>query len=126
MKPQSTQDRARVLLSYPLRPILLEQQRQRTVGEQLAAGLAAGTVVRLVVRVTNPLHLRAADRTRTAELSMHGHAGPKGGNIFREPFAGFRQKRADPVGERLLSGAMQPRVFVGRELLRQCHWRKPR
>src|SRR6516225_8253946 len=37
-------------------PIVLEQPAQRTVGEQLAAGLAAWAVVRLVLGIDDPLN----------------------------------------------------------------------
>src|SRR5678810_509334 len=39
-----------------LRPVLLEQPRQRAVGEQAAFGLAGRAVVRLVVGVDDALH----------------------------------------------------------------------
>src|SRR5205823_14892664 len=72
-----------------LRPIFLEQQRERTVGQQLAVRLAAGTIIRLVVGVSNSLHRRAAKRTRLTELAVDGHLRPERGDVLRKTDAVF-------------------------------------
>src|SRR4029077_20699707 len=44
------------------RPVFLEQPGEAPIGQQPTTGLASGTVVRLVVRVSDPLYRRTADR----------------------------------------------------------------
>src|SRR5882762_11993280 len=61
------------------RPARLEQAREGAVGEDLAAGLAARTVVGLVLGVHDALHRRAAHRAGFAKSSVHRHALAKGG-----------------------------------------------
>jgi hypothetical protein len=67
-----------------LRPIGVEQPRERAIGEELAAGLAARAVVALVLGVDDVLHLRATRRAGLAELAVDGHLGPKGGHLLGE------------------------------------------
>src|SRR5690606_26591632 len=59
-----------------LRPVVLQQARQRPVGQETAPGLAGGAVVRLVVGVDDPLHRRSAPWARLAVLAVHRHVGP--------------------------------------------------
>src|SRR5713226_9847965 len=66
------------------RPARLEQARERAVGEDLAAGLAARAVVGLVLRVHDALHRRAAHRAGLAKSPVHRHALAKGGDLLRE------------------------------------------
>src|SRR5260370_21680266 len=67
------------------RPIFSQQPRQRTIGEEPPLGLALRAVVRLVIRVANPLYCRAADWARLTESSMHGHPFSEGGHLLGEP-----------------------------------------
>ena len=76
------------LLERP-RPVVLEQPRQRAIGQQLAAGLAGRTVVRFVRGVANALHRRAAHRTRLAVAAVHGHPVAK-----RRHLLGKRRRRS--------------------------------
>ena len=94
------------LLDRP-RPVVLEQPRQRAVGEQLAARLAAGAVVRFVVGVANPLHRRAAHGARLAEATVDGHLGVKGGHLFGKAVARLLAQPVDPRCERV---AASPRT----------------
>src|SRR4029078_9594433 len=55
------------------RPVVLEQPRQRAIGQQAAAGLALRAVVALVVGVDNVLDQRTANRTRLLEAGVHPH-----------------------------------------------------
>src|SRR5205085_859590 len=67
-----------------LRPILFEQARQRAVDEQLTVGLAARTIVGLVVGVADALDGRAADGARFSKFSVHGHLIAERGDLRRE------------------------------------------
>src|SRR5258708_21126791 len=64
-----------------LRPVAVQQPRKRPVGEELAAGLAAGAVVRLILGIDDALHRRAADRAGLAGAPVHGHAFAKGRDL---------------------------------------------
>src|SRR5580698_11112472 len=66
------------------RPVRTEQSRQAAIGEELAAGLATRTVVRLVVGVADALHRLLTARTGLAITPVHRHLGAKGGDFLRE------------------------------------------
>ena len=74
--------RCRLKIIEMSRPIILEQARQRAVGQDSAVRLAAGAVVGLVVGVADPLHGRTADGTGLAKPAVHGHAGTKRGHLL--------------------------------------------
>src|SRR5690606_4631578 len=67
-----------------LGPALLQQARERAIGQELAAGLAAGAVVGLVLRVDDALHGRTADRAGLLVLAVHGHLRADRGDLLRE------------------------------------------
>src|SRR6185503_11504730 len=66
------------------RPALLQQPRQRAVGEDPSAGLAARAVVGFILRVDDALNRRAADRAGLAVAPVHRHLLAEGGHLFRE------------------------------------------
>ena len=74
-----------------------KQARQRAIGQDSAAGLAAGAVVRLAVGIADSLHRSAADRARLAEPAVHGHAGTKRSDTFGKAVAGLGPKPLDPL-----------------------------
>src|SRR5712664_2530672 len=82
------------------RPARLEQARERAVGEDLAAGLAARAVVGLVVRVDDTLDRRAAHRAGFAKSSVHRHDLAKGGDFLRKIRARLLAQPLGPSGER--------------------------
>src|SRR5438128_1708777 len=100
------------------RPIVLEQARQRTVGENLAPGLAARAVVRLIVGVDDALNRRSADRTRLAESAMRCHLGPEGGHFLRKAGAYVLAQALGPVAERFLHSLVKPGDLVTAQALR--------
>src|SRR5207247_9328977 len=69
----------RLQLLQRLRPVLMQETRERTVREEAAARLTARAVVGLVVRVNDPLHGRAAVGTRLAVAAVHRHVGTERG-----------------------------------------------
>src|SRR5436305_11157402 len=82
-----------------LRPILFEQARQRAVGEELTVGLAARTIIGLVVGVADTLDGRAADRARFSEFSVDGHLVAERGDLGREIAGRFRSQTIGPFDE---------------------------
>src|ERR1041385_8245065 len=82
-----------------LRPVVVEEAGERAVGEEFAAGLAAGAVVGLVFGVDDVLHGRAAVGARFAVAAVDRHAGAKGGHLFGEGVAGVFAEAIDPVAE---------------------------
>ena len=70
-----------------LGPAVMQQPRQRSVGEDLAAGLAARAVVRFVLGVDDALYRCAADRAWLAVAPVHGHRVVERGDLFRERVA---------------------------------------
>src|ERR1044071_7296977 len=103
-------------LLHRLRPIALEQSRQCAVGEHPAAGLATRTVVSLVVRIADALHLGAARRAGQSEAPVHRHLRPESGDLLREfavrllaqPLRPLRQYRADRIVELADRGLVEP------------------
>ncbi len=91
------------LSSTPLRqvfqrlgPVCLQQPGERAVGKQLPACLAGRAIVRLVLRVDDPLDRRVAHRAGMTILPVHGHAVTKGGHSLREALAGLRAQPLNP------------------------------
>src|SRR5437868_2512032 len=70
-------------------PVVLEQARQRAVGQQLAASLAARTIVGFILGVTDALNGCATYRAGLAIASMNRHACVKGGDFLGEGVRGF-------------------------------------
>lgn len=58
-------------------PVLSQQSRQGTVGEELSSGLAVCTVVGLVGRITNALDFGITARARLFVSAMNRHAPAK-------------------------------------------------
>ena len=79
-----------------LRPILFQKRRERAIREKFAIGLAAGTIVGLVVCITNALHGRAAIGARLAKLAMYSEPFTEGRDVFGEAIPGFPPQRFGP------------------------------
>src|SRR5205085_9035804 len=84
------------------RPIVLEQPRQRAIGEQLAAGLTARAVVTLVFGVHDPLDRCPTGSARLSKSTVNGHVRTKGGDFFREPLRCFISQSLRPTGKHIL------------------------
>src|SRR5690606_16041343 len=91
-----------------LGPIVLQEQRERTVGQQLPTRLAGGAVVGLVVGIDDPLHRRATPRTGLLELAVDGHVRPEGSHLLRPPLPHFGTKPIAPFHQGLLDGSLEP------------------
>ena len=102
------------LLERP-RPVAVQQPRQRAVGEQPAAGLAARAVVGLVLGVDDALHRRAADRAGLAEAAVHRHPRAERRDLLGEAVADLGAQPLGPLAEHGARGAVQPRDLVGRQ-----------
>ena len=80
--------RASLHLVYRPRPIFTQRvERVHPVRQKLAARLASGAVVRLVLCIHDALDRRSADRARLAVSAVDGHAIAKRRDFFREPLA---------------------------------------
>src|SRR6476646_4105217 len=77
-------------------PIRSEQAREAAIREQLAAGLAARAIVRLVVGVTDALNLFAAAGARLAISAVRGRAFAERSNFFREALESRGVEAVDP------------------------------
>ena len=108
------------------RPVLAQQAAQRTVGQQLASGLAVRAVVGLIRRIADALDLRAASRTRLAIAAVDGHLIAECRNFLRKLCACLFAKVFSPLRQRLLCGLKEPLDFFGLHALRQQHGRKLR
>ena len=98
------------------RPVSAEQAREAAVGQDLAAGLAAGAVVGFVVGIADALHLLPAARTGLIEAAVHGHLGPKCGDLFGEFLLGFGVQAIDPEGKCGAGGGEEALPLVGLSL----------
>src|SRR5262249_36144807 len=93
-------------------PVVVEQTRQRAVGEQLPTGLTARAVVGLVLGVHDPLHRRATGRTRLAIATVHRHPGPERGHTLGKVAARLRADTVDPFAKHRTRGGVEPRHLV--------------
>ena len=91
------------LILEVFRPVALEKPRQRSVGEELPAGLASRAVVAFVVGVDNPLHRRTADRAWLFEASVDRHRFAERRHLFWEPPAGLSTQSINPFQQRAAS-----------------------
>src|SRR5687767_5847947 len=107
-------------------PILLQQPRERAVGEETAAGLTARAVVRLVVGVADALHGRAAHRTRLAEPAVHRHLRTERGDFFGETVADVGPQPVGPFAQHDARRIEQLIDLLLAELLRQRERGEPR
>src|SRR5262249_36637027 len=101
----------------------LQQQGERAVGQQFASGLAAGTVVRLVVGVTDALHLNATPRTRLTEFAVDGHLRTERRDLLGKITAGFLAQQLTPAFQPYLSRPMQAICSFSRQSLRPRYGR---
>src|SRR5258708_4426302 len=83
-----------------LGPVVLQEPRERTVGEQPAAGLAARAIVALVLRVDDPLHGRAAHGAGLLEAAVHRHLFAKRRHLLGKAVAGLGAQQTGPLRER--------------------------
>ena len=83
-RPRRAQRRVLLELLNRARPVLLEEPRERSVGQDLPARLAARAVVDLVLRAHDPLHARAAHRARLPVPAVHRHPLAEGGDALGE------------------------------------------
>ena len=90
------------------------------------AGLAARTVVRLVLRVADPLDRRAADRARLAVAAMHGHPVAKRGDSLGKSARRPRCRSRSVQSSSTARVAANRRRTLGSERARQRQWREPR
>src|SRR5215470_6731899 len=106
------------------RPIFSKEAAKGSIGEQLAAGLAAWTIVCFVRGVANALHFGSAYWTRLFVLTMYGHAFTEGRHLFRESIASFVAQHLRPVLQRLARRIVESPNFVRLQPLRQRNRRK--
>src|SRR5262245_26364609 len=78
------------------RPIILEQFRQASVGEQFAFSLTPGTIVCFVLRVANPLHGCSAVRAWQPITTMNGHLRAECSDVLWEVIAGLSTQQIAP------------------------------
>src|SRR5688572_25147298 len=91
------------------RPVVLEQPRERTIGEQPALVLATRAVVGLVLRVDDLLHGRAAARAGLAVAAVHCHPLAERGHLLREAVAHLSPEAVRPLDERRARGLVERR-----------------
>src|ERR1700724_2714443 len=108
------------------RPVVVQQARERAVGEQAAAGLALRAIVSLVARIAYPLNLSPAARTRLPVAPMHGHLGPKRGHLLGKPAIRLGAKAVGPFDQSRAGRFVYALDFLRAQLLRHRDWRKLR
>ena len=83
-------------------PIFAQEAGEAAVGKDLAAGLASGAVVGLVVSVADALDFFSAAGAGVVKLAVDGEFGAECGDAFGEGFVGFP---GEAVGPDLEGGA---------------------
>src|SRR5262249_26530590 len=106
------------------RPIVPQQPRQRPVGEDSPFGLAAWTIVRLVVRVADALNWRPTHWARLAELAVDGHLRAESGHLLWKAVAHLLAEAFDPLAQHLLRRGKEPCNFFVGQIPRQSERRQ--
>src|SRR5919106_1655270 len=107
------------------RPVLAQDPAEGAIGQDAAARLATRAVVRLPIRVDDPLDGGATDGARLAVLAVHGHPGTKGGDLLREPLAGLCDPDLRPLAQDLPRAPPQPLDLLVREVRVHLERREP-
>ena len=107
-----------------LRPVLAQEARKRTVGEQLPASLACGTIVRFVRRVADALNFRAAALAGLFVPTVHSHAFAKCGYLFRKVVTGLIAQSLNPMNETIARRFVETGEFFTAKVLCEFHRRK--
>ena len=94
------------------RPVFAKEAAEAAVGEDFAAGLAAGAVVGFVVGVADALDFCAAAGAGLAVAAVDGHAFAEGGHFFGEFVFGFGAESGDPVFEGVARGGVESLRFL--------------
>src|SRR5213595_1882507 len=81
------------------REAVVQQLRQRSIGETPAAGLAARAVIAFVFRVDDALHGFTANRAWFAKASMDCHLRPERRHLFGKCLAAFAAQAPGPLLE---------------------------
>ena len=116
--PVSPKPRSQLQLLDCFRPIVPEKPGERPIGKDPSSGLAAGTVVALIVRVNDVLHRCAAHRAWLSEFPVYGHLGTKRSDLLGKGVSGLTPEPPDPFLQYRLCGMKETRNFIVRELLR--------
>src|SRR4051812_37453213 len=111
---------------HSLRPILFEKLRKGAVGKQFASSLAARTVIRFIIGISDALNSGATVRTWLAKPAMHRHSVSKCGHPFRKSVARDSPQLVSPVEQSLLGCTVKPIDLFTRKLLGERHGRKAR
>ena len=85
------------------------------IGEDAAAGLALRAVVRLVLRVDDALHGRAAVGAGLVVPAVHGHVGPERGDLVGPPVARLLDQLVSPLSQGRNRCLEQALHFLGRQ-----------
>src|SRR5262249_4570188 len=107
---------------------VVQDARQRAIGEASAFGLADGAVVGLVVGVADALHRLAAHRTRLAVAAVHREARSERGDVARprEAAGELRAQPVEPRGQRRAGRTVEAADLLVVELARLLDGRQPR
>src|SRR5205823_9343570 len=89
------------------RPVIFQQTGKRPVGQQLSVGLAAWTVVSLVLGVHDALDERAADGAGLTVPAVNSHALTEGRHLFGKALANLPPEPLRPLEKRLAYGLEQ-------------------
>ena len=105
---------------------MLQEARERAVGEHPAAGLAARTVVRFVGGVADALDRRAAVRAGLGVAPVHRHAVAKGGDLLGKVLARRGAQAPGPVRQGFAGGREEALDLGGLQLSGHGDRREPR
>ena len=106
-------------------PVGFEQAGETAIGEKLAASLAGGAVVRLIVGKLDALDGAAATGTGLVEAAVHGHFGAECGDFLGKSGGSFRAKAGDPGIQGLLEGVVELRPVGVCEAAGELHGGEP-
>src|SRR4029079_10409145 len=107
------------------RPIVLEQPRQRAIGEQLAAGLATWAVVALVFSMHDPLDRRAANGARLSKTPVNCHFRTKCSHLLWKLFGCLGGQSLGPATQHVPNSVVECRDLLIRQATCERDGRQP-
>src|SRR5262245_25010229 len=108
------------------RPIGAEKARERAIGQQSSAGLAAGAVVGLVLGIHDALHRRSTHGTGLLVTAVHRHLGAKGGHALGKIRPALRAQTLGPLHEHGARSLTKTGDLLIRQLAREDERRQTR
>ena len=122
--PSKSPPPQRLQLLHRPRPILPQQPRQTPIRQHPPARLASRAIIRLILRIPNPLNFLPASRTGQPIPPMHRHILAKRRHLLRKSIPSLGAQPLDPHRQHIARSRKQPHPLLILQPVRKRHRRK--